>query len=462
MKTGEWDAPNARGQAGAGAEDASENACKMDIEAIRQSHEAIIRRLGLQKPLQQRGECVSMERKVGMRAYVVICLAIVALVVIIGVYMGFYRYVDWRESELALAQHAAELEKEQARRDRIEYADIAFLESLPPLVAITMEGKSLYAKTKEGAYTELRARESTWIRNLPIKEDTVLHFGFSAEGFKPLTRSVAYYDWFPSRSPSGNPLQKAYKRIVLEPDNTPRVADCARLEKIGGSDPCEWSVFREIAFRERYGALLKSLVLDESQKNLRMKENFVLHPSMFSEVGLTQEAVLTGKIPADATDSAKALYRNVMENPYGMYGRLTIETDTPNTRVFFMGEPLMALKPSGSYAQVQISPDSPYVFSVYGMGKPLEIGQEMSLRLEAPNMPPYTAEITPLQWHCEVPGIETLLTLSAPPVPESMMTPDYRHYMCDYRLTVSVRFEAIRANERELESRSSATQDGQN
>ena len=62
---------------------------------------------------------------------------------------------------------------------------------------------------KSGLLTELRARESTWIRNLPIKEDTILHFSFAAEGFKTLKRSVAYYDWFPSQSPSGNPLQKA-------------------------------------------------------------------------------------------------------------------------------------------------------------------------------------------------------------------------------------------------------------
>lgn len=387
----------------------------------------------------QRGADAGAPPKAGLRPYAVLGLAVIVAAAAVGAYVAFYRYAADRESALAIAKHEAELAREQARRDRIEYADIAFLDSLPPQVAISMDGKALYAKTADGAYTELRARESAWIRNLPIKEDTVLKFGFSAEGFKPLTRSVAYYDWFPNRSPGGSRLQKAFKRIVLEPDNAPRVASCGELARIGDADPCEWSVFREIAFRERYRAAVAAAAApNPAQAEKLAAQNMILHPDMFRDVGLQPDGAAA--LPADASDAARALWRHVSENPYGMYGRITIESDTPGARVFFMGEPLMILKPSGSYAQVQVSPGLPHAFSVYGNGRPIDIMQPMSIRLEAPGKPPYIAEITPLRWHCEVPGIDVISGLTPPAIPEPLMTPDYRHYMCDYRITVTAKF----------------------
>ena len=414
------------------------------IDKLRGDHRAICAQLGLNKPLAARGAVSCDAPKTGKRPYVVLGVAIVVLAAIVGIYVAFYRYVDYRESELAIARHDAELAKEQARRDRVEYADIAFLDSLPPYVAISMDGKALYAKTPDGAYTELRARESTWIRNLPIKEDTVLKFGFSAEGFRPLTRSVAYYDWFPSRTPGANPLQKAFRRVVLEPDNAPRVAECARLPRIGDADPCDWSVFREIAFRERYHEAVKSVVVDEASVPKLIAQNMALHPDMFREVGLDPEQ--GAKLPDGAGDAARALYKSVSENPFGMYGRVTIESDTPNTRVFFMSEPLMVLKPSGSYAQVQVSPGAPYAFSVYGNGRTIDVMQTLSFRLEAPDKPVYITEVTPLQWQCKTPGIDTVLGLLPPAIPDALMSPDYRHYMCDYHVKISVKFEELETN----------------
>ena len=413
------------------------------LDQVRADHEAICAKLGLDKPLASRGAIDSDASKTGIRSYVVIAIAIAVVGAIVATYVLFYRYVDLRESELAIAKHDAELEKEKARRDRIEYADIAFLESLPPYVAISMDGKALYAKTPDGAYTELRARESTWIRNLPIKEDTILHFSFAAEGFKTLKRSVAYYDWFPSQSPSGNPLQKAFKRIVLEPDNAPRVEQCSQLARIADVDPCEWSVFREIAFRERYSAAVKLAVVAEPDVPKLVAQNMALHPDMFRDVGL--DPAQGANLPDSATDAARSLYKHVSENPYGMYGRVTIKSDTPNTRVFFMSEPLMVLKSSGSYAQVQVGPDSPYEFSVYGNGRTIDIMDTLSFRLEAPDKPAYITEITPLQWQCKTPAIETILGLIAPAIPEAVMSPDYRHYLCDYRIEISARFAELEA-----------------
>lgn len=413
-------------------------------------HAAIRAIFGLDKPLNARATPVQAAPEKRKSPLINIAIALVVVAICAGAWVAYDRHLKAEEEALALAKHQHELDREEARRNRIEYADIAFLDSLPPLAVISMEGKPLYARTDDGAYTELRARESTWIRNLPIKEDTVLHFGFDAEGFRHLSRSVAYYDWFPSHKPGGNPLQKAFRKVVLVPDESPRIEACAQLPTQDGAAPCEWTVFREIAFRVRYAEAVKQAEVQESLQHQLLVQNFSMHPNLAQAAGVAPGADLRAPFPAaEAPDAVKMLVKNLNEKPFGLYGSLTIQTDTPNTRVFFMKEPLMVVKPSGAMAQVQVQPGQPYTFAVYGAGRPLDISQNMSLRLEAPNAPSYVTEITPLQWRCQVPGIEKLLSLIPPALPDELKSPDYRHYMCDYTLTVSVKFEDIKALENE-------------
>ena len=421
---------------------------------IAKEHEAIRAMLGLDKPLETRGKFEQDSPKTGIRPYIVIAITIAVVAASIAAWFGFEYIIEKQEEARFIAEHDRKLAEEEARRNRTEYADIAFLESFPPNVAIAMDGKQLYARSKDGSYTELRARESTWIQNLPVKEDTVFKYSFEAEGFHPLTRTVAYYDWYPSNKPGANPLQKVFKKVVLEPDITPRVPNCADLPKITKDDnPCEWTVFREIVFRERYAEAVKPLTLPEPEQKKSLAAQLQLHPLLAqAATGFDPQTLSTNKpvIDPELPDSTKSLLKNLTEHPFGLYGAITIKTDSPDTRVFFMSEPLMVVKASGSLSQVKVQPDAPYTFAVYGQGRPLEITQPMTIRLETDNAPAYVTEITPHMWHCTIPSADLIPQIPTPPIAPEMQSPDYRHNLCDYSLTISVNFKAI--NEIEAEA----------
>ena len=431
--------------------DQTENSAQILSETAA-DHEAIQNLLGLGKPLNERGKFEQETKKAGIRPVIICLLSFAVIALCISAWVGFQYVLDMQEQERFIAAHERELAEEEARQNRVEYADIAFLDSFPPAVAIAMDGKQLYARSKDGSYTELRARESTWIQNLPIKSDTVLKFSFNAEGFKPLSRTVAYFDWFPSTKAGANPLQKGYKKIVLEPDMSPRIAECAQLPKILDSDPCEWSVFREIVFREKYAEAVKNLTADESKQRSILKNQLTLHSLLAgAATGFDIKTLDTNQpvIAPDLPDATKSLLKTLTEHPYGLYGAITIETDSPDTRVFFMSEPLMVLKSSGSMSQVKVQPGEPYTFAVYGQGRPIDITQTLSIRLETNDAPAYVAEISPHQWHCTVPVIDQILQMPAPEIPPEINSPDYRHYVCDYSLKVSVKFSEIREIEQE-------------
>lgn len=431
---------------------------RQENEDIVAEHAQLRVMFGLDKPLSQRGCPVgeSAPRGPGARPFLVVAVAIAVVAASVAAWLWYGRCLDRQEEELAMAKIREQREAEEARRNRIEFGSIAFLDSVPPLVAISMDGRPLYARSKDGSYTELRARESSWIHNLPIKEDTILHFGFSAEGFKPLTRSVAYYDWLPSRTPGGADLQKAFTKVYLEPDVSPRIPDCAQLPELNGVSPCEWTVLREIGFRTRYAealpALSAVLPADDKSRRARLAQIFKIHPALavsargFDPAQLDQPRPYP---PADAPEATRNLLRQLEASPYGLYGSITVQTDTPQTRVFFMSEPLMEFKASGSMVQVQVQPDAPYTFSTYGQGRPIDIAEPMTVRLEAPGLPAYVAEISPLQWHCQIPALDVVREAIAPVFPADLASPDFLHYLCDYSLTVSVRFEEIRALEAE-------------
>ncbi|MBQ9395519.1 MAG: hypothetical protein IJU23_08375 [Proteobacteria bacterium] len=414
--------------------------------SVAADHEAIQGLLGLSKPLSERGKFEQEKKSLGVRPFIVLFISAAVIAGSIAAWFGFQYALDKQEEARFIAKKELELAEEEARHNRIEYADIAFLDSFPPAVAIAMDGKLMYARSKDGSYTELRARESTWIQNLPIKEDTVLKFTFEAEGFRTLSRSVAYYDWFPSNKPGGNPLQKAFKKIVLEPDVSPLLPSCETQPRIMDSDPCEWSVFREIAFREKYAETVKPLVANETKQRESLKSLLTLHPLLAAAAtGFDVSTLNTNKpiIAPELPDATKALLKTLTEQPYGLYGSITIETDSPDTKVFFMSEPLMVVKSSGSMSQVKIQPGEPYTFATYGQGKPIDIAQTLSLRLETNNAPAYIAEITPFQWHCAVPDAAVIPQLSAPEIPAEANSPDYRHYVCDYSIKISVKFKEI-------------------
>ena len=434
------------------------------FEHIAANHEAICQQLGLTKPFAERGKYDSNNKKLGLRPFIVLCTTIVVVAASIGAWFGFEYLIQKQEEARYIANMERKQAEEEARRNRIEYGDIAFLESFPPNVAISMDGKQLYARSEDGSYTELRARESTWIRNLPIKGETILKFGFTAEGFKPLTRSVAYYDWFPSHKPGSNPLEKAFRKVVLEPDISPRVTACDKLPFIQDTSACEWTVFREIVFRERYAQAVKPLVLDEAGKRAALKSQLTLHPLLAEAAHGFDIKTLDTKAPIpnpELPDATKSLLKTLMDNPYGLYGAITVETDSPDTRVFFMSEPLMVIKSSGSMSQVRVDPDKPFTFAVYGQGKPIEITEKLSIRLETPDAPAYVTEIAPHQWRCTVPGLEQLLAIPVPAIAPEINSPDYRHFMCDYSIKISVNFQAIKAFEAEAAKQREAMQKAQ-
>ena len=413
---------------------------------VQADHEAIQNLLGLSKTLAERGKFEEDKKKMGIRPFIVLFVTAAVIAASIGAWFGFQYILDQQEEARFIAKKEQELAEEEARRNRIEYADIAFLDSFPPAVAIAMDGKLLYARSKDGSYTELRARESTWIQNIPIKEDTVLKFTFEAEGFRSLSRSVAYYDWFPSNKAGANPLQKAFKKIVLEPDISPILPSCETQPRIMDADPCEWTVFREIAFREKYAQTVKPLAVDESKQRESIKSLLTLHPLLAAAAtGFDISSLNTNKpiIAPELPDATKALLKTLTEQPYGLYGSITIETDSPDTKVFFMSEPLMIVKASGSMSQVKIQPGEPFTFATYGQGKPIDIAQTLSLRLETNNAPAYIAEITPFQWHCSVPDASVISQLLAPEIPAEVNSPDYRHHVCDYSIKISVKFKEI-------------------
>ena len=435
------------------------------IDAIAADHEAIRALFGLDKDAESRGKYETEGSRFTLRSFVVIAVSLVIIAGCVLLWVWFQYEIRAQEEAQFIAEHDRKLAEEEARRNRIEYADIAFLDSFPPAIAITMDGKKLYARSQDGNYSELRARESTWINNLPVKEDTVFKFAFEAEGFKPLTRTVAYYDWFPTNKPGANPLQKVYRKIVLEPDMTPRVAECAQLPRILDVDPCEWTVFREIAFREKYAEAVQNVAVEDSAKRQMLKHLLKHNPAIAQAAHGFDPAVLDTNaeiLSPELPDSTKTLLKTLMDHPYGLYGTITIETDSPDTRVFFMSEPLMVIKSSGSMSQVRIKPGEPYTFAVYGQGKPLSITDTLSLRLETNDAPAYITEILPHQWHCNVPPIAEALEIPAPEIPPELMMPDYRHQLCSYSIHISVKFEDIRAVEAEAaKQRSQNTQSAQ-
>lgn len=412
------------------------DALKTQMDSIESQHAAIRSMFGLDKTYAQRAQASKWAPKKTSGKTVGVFVALVALVaLIVAGYTAASRMIDKKEEAEFLAKKQKEIEAKEARRNRIEYAEIAFMESLPQQVSISLDGKMQYAKTPDGTYTELRASKNTWIRYLPVKEDTVLSFSFEAEGFRPLTRKVAYYDWFPAHG-SDITLQKVFRQVILEPDMSPRLPSCQ-------GDACDWSVFREIMFRTKYAEMAKMAVIDD--KELAHNRNRVLktHPALMSAVGLDP----TAPLPQDAAlaPAAANLLHFIDKHPFDLYGTITIETDAPDTRVSFLGEPLMIVKDSGSMSQVKVEPDKPFTFSTYGQGHPIVITDPLSIRLEAQGYPSYVTEILPHQWHCTPISDDLLAQLTPPAFTQLEDTKaDYRHYACDYSIRVKVNFAAIR------------------
>jgi len=404
--------------------------------SVAAEHEAIRSMFGLDKTYAERVQNSVQKRPSLSGKNIAVYFAFFAVIGIIAAgYWFSQKALDEKAEAEVVAKKQKEIEAEEARRNRIEYAEIAFMESLPEQVAIAMDGKMQYAKTPDGSYTELRASKNTWIRFLPVKEDTILNFTFEAEGFKPLSRKVAYYDWFPAHS-GDITLQKVFRKVVLEPDMTPRIPSCE-------GDLCDWTVFREIMFRSKYAELSAMAVVNDADLAKNRERVFKTHPSLLAGVGLDVAAALPAE--KDLSPAAHNLMQFVDKHPFALYGAITVETDAPDTRISFLGEPLMLVKDSGSMTQVKVDPDKPFTFATYGQGHPIVITDPLSIRLEAPGYPAYVTEILPHHWRC-TPISDELRTQLEPPaftqVDEAKA--DYRHYVCDYSVRVKVDFKAIR------------------
>ena len=406
-------------------------------QEIAKQHEAICSLFGLKKTYEERANAASTP-KTGLSTKQVVVLVLAALL-IVGTIVGYsvaQKLIDQKEQDEVVAKKQREIEAEEARRNRTEFAEIAFLDSLPEQAAISMDGKKLYAKTPDGSYTALRAGKDTWIRYLPVKESTVIQFGFEAEGFRPLSRKIAYYDWYPAHK-GDITLQKIFRKIVMEPDVTPRLSNCE-------GDACEWTVFREIMFRLKYAETAKIAVINEADRGVNRERVLRSHPALASAVGL--DVANLPKNDADMPLAAQNLMQFVDKHPFDLYGTITVKSNVADTRVSFLGEPLMVFKASGSMSQVKVDPEAPYTFSTYGQGHPIVITEPLSLRLEAPGYPSYVTEILPHQWRCEPVSAEVQAALTAPAFTQLEDTKaDYHHYLCDYTIEIAVDFESIKA-----------------
>jgi len=422
-------------------------------EAVRSRHEAMAGIWGFKKvPASgkgvQGGEGQNRTR-VLLRAVLTVMGALVVVAAVVGIIAFAVGLLEDRDQEAYLARHEASLVQEEARRLSTEYAEIAFLDSFPPSVSIALQGVPLYARTPQGYYTDLRAHESTWIRYLPIQESTVLRFDFQAEGFMPLSRQVAYYDWFPVRK-GDITLQRIFRSIVLTPDTSPRLPYCE-------GEACEWTVFREIMFREQYGQIAQGVLFEPSEKVGGLANALKVHPPLaeIAGVDLTQP-IGPGLVEREGMGAeARNLLRYLSDHPFALYGEITITTDTPGTRVFFLGEPLMAFRSSGAMSQVRVEPGEPFVFSTYGQGHPIVITDKLSLRLEAPDAPGYVTEILPHQWRCEPVEEEVAKGLFVPKFAQVEGEQDLRHYLCRYAIQIDVNFEAIREADQKSKAQAS-------
>ena len=150
-----------------------DNSSNKNLQEIAGQHEALQTMFGLNKSVENRGVFAPVEKKSSVRAIIVIAVSLAIVAGCVAMWAWGQRAIRRQEEARVIAKKQQELEAEKLRRNQIEYADIAFLDSFPPNVDISMDGKKLYARSQNGSYTELRARESTWIQNLAVKETTV-------------------------------------------------------------------------------------------------------------------------------------------------------------------------------------------------------------------------------------------------------------------------------------------------
>ncbi|MFA5625719.1 MAG: hypothetical protein WC966_11805 [Bradymonadales bacterium] len=370
----------------------------------RARHSEIKTSLGLSSSVSKSQETTAQKRKSLWPLF----LALIILISLVFVIYYATRLISERESEFAAQKREREVAEELARRSAVQYAQVAFLDSFPPLVNISDESGPLYAKNSDGSFTPLRARSSTWINYIPVSESTELHYYFTAEGFKRLKKTIAYADWYPNRDPEIT-LQKTYRKVVLEPIKTPVLPYCEALkEHEHFKNACDFLVFDEIVWREGYNE--KMSVLADSDEN-------------------------------EKTAKSKTASQYTAEFPRQLTGSIEIRSDHADTKVFFMGEPLMIVRESGAMVQARVNPDEPFIFSTYGQERPISITQALSIRLEAPGQPPFVTEIQAHEWHCEPKDMESFLAIEPPPYVLDGSDALLLHYACDYNLVIDVQFK---------------------
>lgn len=344
--------------------------------------------------------------------------------------------VNAHEDEISTERYIRAMEEEDARRNVIQYAKAGFLDSFPPNVTISDETGVLYAKNEDGSYSELRARKKTWIQNIPVKEDVIRKYKFNSEGFHELTKTIAYYDWYPTRDPE-IPLQKVYTHLELAPKTSPLLPYCSELAEVPAyENACNATIFSELMGRAFYERLIKE------HKEKQESENISAQNSPSTPANGTSSA---NAVPVRPTTGTPAENTETIPYPEKLYGEIRIHTDTPETKVFFMGEPLMMTKESGSMVQVRVQPDAPYAFSTFGNQRPIPISDPLSIRLEAPGLPPFVTEILTHQWHCTPVSKEEALKMAVPPYLVTDNSMVHLQHLCRYSIDIDVSFSKIKA-----------------
>ena len=339
-----------------------------------------------------------------------VAITILALIIAALIYNNYA--LQKHEARIVEQKKLKELQLAEERKNQIQYAKVAFLDSFPPAVRIHQDGKQLFAKTPENTVTYFTAKKDAIINNIPVKQDTVVSFTFHSEAFKTLQRTIPIYDWFPTND-DNIPLQKTFRKITLEPVQTPLFPQCEQIAALTPQykNTCTVSVAQELMTRLQYQKNSDELDNEQKERNTAA----LLNPDFAPDIPPVKN--LTGTI--------------------------IVTSDIPETKLFFLNEPLVVINENNTITQIKLQPGKPHNFSTYGNNKQIPLARNLSIRLEAPGFPPFVAEILPHQWHCTPKNIEDIKQIIPPEFITQEDPQPLMHHLCDYTIEINVNFKDI-------------------
>ena len=326
--------------------------------------------------------------------------ALFALIIVIAV-MGGLVYqakvmLKERQSEIEARERLAKAEAEASKVPDTRYGNIALMASTPKKALILQNGEPIYAKTKDGVWTELRTGPSSRVQNIKIEEGVPTKFSVVSEGYQPYEISISEYDWVPI--PATGDWEKVYNNIKLEPITSPLVQNCAELELLGGvyTEACKVKLTDEISTRGDYE--------------------------------LSYATRLTGD--------------------------LTVESEPSGAKIFLYGNPL--IKDDGQQATTPYT-FSIYGKDSKGEDKKLKVtGEGTSIRLEMDGMEPYLGTLFEHQWHCAPETRAEIVKVLVVPEKLEETAPNMLQHLCTYTAAIRGKLHKPDPNAKKAEGEAEA------